>query len=113
MLPPEIHLVIFSRLHYHIDTTCFGLTCKRFWAIRKKLHGHRNGGKIILTCGLAMFLHGWMGDSYCWDSVSEVFLTKKAFEERCEERCRKRDEAIASYGSAYWERLVGGDLVDF
>ena len=53
-----------------------------------------------------------MGAKYCWDPISEVFLTKKAFEDRRERRYRKRAEVIERYGSWEWDRLVAEGMED-
>ena len=90
-LPHEIHLCIFCHLHYHAEATCFGLTNRHFWAIRKQIYGHLNRGKILITGELAVLIQDWMSHKYRWDAAREVFLTKKAFEERRKDRERKKE----------------------
>lgn len=63
-VPSEVHLELFRHLH-RVDSTCLGLTCKKFYNIHRQLHGMVGLGEWdmsdIHSKQLHMLLKDWMG----------------------------------------------------
>lgn len=106
-LPDEVHLLILSHLT-HTQSTCLGLTCKKFYTIHYSLHGKVG----IREDSLVSLLLSWIPPTLAWDDT----LCEERFMERQKLKRVKRNFKRL-WGQSTWaepspqiERILGEEV---